>query len=406
MAYKKPEEISLGPWPDGMNNRQPDYALPPNTLRNAVNADIDRAGRARRRQGYTKVFSGVSTRGGYSCPAGAFFVQGSKLMRLNADNTAATLYDGVVGEYAAYEYFNGTVYFSDGVVNKKIVSGVVSDWGRLPLPAPSVAAIPGALPPGTYMVAAAEIDSAGIEHGTSEAVTIRTNVESGLHVSGFPSGKTVRVYVSSTNGTTLFAAAQTTAGSCYVATTAYVSGRPATTQFMSGPPPGRIIKEYNGRMYVAAGNTVWYTEPYSPELVSAASGFLQFHADVTVMEPGEAGMWIVSDKTEFYAGASPLEFRPRTVLDYGAVYGTSHVLPQTKDVLWYSTRGVVMGTKDGQATNLQEANVAADTGTAGAALIREQDGTRHVVVSVRDASVSPLASTSFLEMEVIRKAAQ
>lgn len=406
MAYKEPEEVSLGPWPDGMNNRQPDYALPPGTLRNAVNVDIDKAGRARRRRGYTKIFSGVSTRGGYSCPAGTFFVQGSKLMRLNSDNTATELYDGVIGAYAAYEYFNGVVYFSDGAINKKIVSGVVADWGRLPPPTPTVVSVSGSLPPGTYMVAVSEIDSYGIEHGTSEAVAVQINVESGLRVSGFPAGRPVRVYVSSTNGATMFAAAQTTAGSYDVTTVSYVSGRPASTQFMSGPPPGRIIKEYNGRMYVANGNTVWYTEPYSPELVSMASGFLQFAADVTIMEPGETGMWIVSDRTEFYAGSSPLEFRPRTVLDYGAVYGTSQVLPQTKDVLWYSTRGIVVGTKDGQATNVQEANVAADTGTTGAALVREQDGTRHAVVSVRDPSVSPLASTSFLEMEVIRKAAQ
>ena len=407
MAYKAPEEINLGPWPAGMNNRQPDYALPPETLRNAVNADLDRAGRARRRRGYEKVFAGVGARGGYSCPAGVFFVQGAKLMRFNADNTATEIYSGVVGEYAAYEYFAGTVYFSDGIISKKILSsGDVANWGRLPPPPPAVEAVPGSLPPGTYLVAITEVDSAGAEHGASETTQIQFNVASGIRVYGLPPGKIVRVYVSTTNGTTLFAAGQTTAASYDVTTTAYASGRPLTTQFMSGPPPGRIIREYNGRMYVADGPTVWYTEPYSPELVSTAGGFLQFAADVTVMEPGENGMWIVSDKTEFYAGSSPLEFRPRTVLDYGAIYGTSQVLPQTKDALWYSTRGVVMGAKTGQATNLQEANVATDSGTTGAALVREQDGARQMIVSVRDPSVSPLASTSFLEMEVIRKAAQ
>jgi hypothetical protein len=327
-------------------------------------------------------------------------------MQLNPDDTATQLYGGVVGEYAAYEYFNGVVYFSDGASNKKIVSGGLSDWGRVPLNTPAIAAISGALPAGAYIAAVSEIDAAGIEHGLSEVAVIRTNTASGLRISGFPAGKLVRVYLTSADGTTLFAAAQTTAGVWDVMTTSYLSGRVATTQFMSGPPPGRIVREYNGRLYVAAGNTVWYTEPYSPELVSMASGFIQFPADVSIMEPGESGMWIVSDKTEFYAGGSPLEFRPRTVLDYGAVYGTSRFLPQTKDALWYSTRGVVVGTKDGQATNLQEANVAADTGVSGASLVREQDGIRQMIVSTRDPDVSPLASTSFLEMEVIRKAAQ
>ena len=406
MTYKQPEEVSLGPWPAGMNNRQPEYALPAGTLRNAVNADLDQAGRARRRSGYTRVFHGISVRAGYSCSAGEFFVHGTKLMRLNSDNTATELYDGIVGEYVAYEHFNGVVYLSDGVITKKIQPNGVVDWGKPPPPPPTVYAINGTLPAGSYVIAVTEVDNDGIEHGASEHVSIELNVASGVRVNGLPAGKAMRVYVSSTNGTTLFMAAQTTTGTCDITSAAHVSGRPITTQFMSAPPPGRIIKEYNGRLYVAAGNVVWYTEPYAPELVSLATGFLQFTADVTVMEPGESGMWIVSDKTEFYAGPSPLEFKPRTVLDYGAVYGTSQAIPQTNDVLWYSTKGVVMGTKDGQAENLQEKNVAPGTGSSGAAVYREKDGMRHMVVSVRDPVVSPLASTSFLEMEVIRKAAQ
>ena len=47
--------IVEGPWPAGINNRQPDHALPTGTLRNAVNADMDPSGHVRRRDGYTKV---------------------------------------------------------------------------------------------------------------------------------------------------------------------------------------------------------------------------------------------------------------------------------------------------------------------------------------------------------------
>lgn len=54
--------------------------------------------------------------------------------------------------------------------------------------------------------------------------------------------------------------------------------------------------------------------------------------------------------------------------------------------------------------NLQEQDVAPHDGTSGAILVREQDGLRQAVVSVQNAAVSQLAATSFLEMEVVRKA--
>lgn len=402
--------VNLGPWPAGMNNIAPDHALPTSkygrtvAVRNAVNADIDTAGWLRRRAGYTKIVAGINTRGGYSCPLGSFFVQGTKLLRLNDDNSTTLLFDGVLGDEITYEYFNGAVYFSDGFVTKRITATGAEEWGQDVPAAPTVYPVAGALPPGVYIAAITTVDASGRESGASETAVITLNTTSGLRISGLT--QTSRVYLSTTNGTVLFLVAETTATSFDVTLPGYDSGKPLDTQFLSKPPAGRIIRQYKGRFYIADGKTVWFTEPYSPDLVHRGRGFFQFSDPVTVMEPGESGMWFVAGTTEFYAGNGPEDFRPTTKLNYGAVYGTSQLLPRTRDAIWYSTKGVVMGTKDGQATNLQEENVAAGSGTAGASLVREQDGIRHMIVSVRDPNVSPLASTSFLEMEVIRKAAQ
>ena len=83
--------MQLGPVPAGMNNRAADHSLPEGTARNIVNADVDAAGRLRRRAGLTKVYPGVDVRDGYSCPAGELFVESNNLMQLNADNTATRL---------------------------------------------------------------------------------------------------------------------------------------------------------------------------------------------------------------------------------------------------------------------------------------------------------------------------
>lgn len=402
--------VNLGPWSAGMNNIAPDHALPTSkygrtvAVRNAVNADIDTAGWLRRRAGYTKIVAGINTRGGYSCPLGSFFVQGTKLLRLNDDNSTTLLFDGVLGDEITYEYFNGAVYFSDGFVTKRITATGAEEWGLdVPL-APTVYPVAGALPPGVYIAAITTVDASGRESGASETAVITLNTTSGLRVGGLT--QTSRVYLSTTNGTVLFLVAETTATSFDVTLPGYDSGKPLDTQFLSRPPAGRIIRQYKGRLYIADGNTLWHTEPYAPDLVHRGRGFFQFSDPITVVEPGKTGLWVVASTTEFYSGDGPKDFRPETKLGYGAVYGTSQLLPRTRDAIWYSTKGVVMGTKDGQATNLQEENVAAGSGTAGASLVREQDGIRHMIVSVRDPNVSPLASTSFLEMEVIRKAAQ
>lgn len=394
-----------------MNNIAPDHALPTDkygnvvALRNAVNADVDAAGWVSRRAGYTKIVSGVNTRGGYSCPIGTFFVQGPRLLRLNDDNSTTLLFDGVTGNEITYEYFNGSVYFSDAKITKRITATGIKEWGQAVPAAPLAYAVTGVLPPGTYVAAITTLDSEGRESGASETVTLKLNTTSGIRITGFPTGQTVRIYLTSNNGAVLFLAAETSAVQYDITLPGYDSGKPLDTQFLSRPPAGRIIRHYKGRLYIADGKTVWFTEPYSPDLVHRGRGFFQFTDPVTVMEPGESGMWFVSDKTEFYAGTGPEDFIATTRLNYGAVYGTSQLLPRTKDAIWYSTKGVVMATKDGQVENLQEANVAAGSGTSGASLVREQDGIRHMVVSVQNPSVSPLAASSFIEMEVIRKAA-
>lgn len=168
-------------------------------------------------------------------------------------------------------------------------------------------------------------------------------------------------------------------------------------------PPCRIIKQHHGRLYGAADNVVWYTEPYAYGSVRKASNFIQFTGDVTVMEPVDGGIWVVADKTYFLRGAGP-GFSVETPLEYGAVFGTS-ARTSGGEAVWYSDKGMVIGGKDGQARNVQEANIAADLGERGAALMREENGVRHYVATVVNPIRSRLSAEGFFDAEVIRKGA-
>lgn len=309
--------VRFGPWPVGMNNRLPEYALPTNkygavtALRNAVNVDLDTVGNIRRRAGYERVVAGLNTRCGYSCEVGTYYVAASSLMQLNDDDTTTVLFDGVVGQVVAFEYFDGVVYFTDGVGTYKIVSGVVSPW---------------------------TIDAA-------------------------------------------------------------VAADP---EYMAAPP-GYILRHWHGRMYSVVGDVVWFTDPFTLGSVQKQRNFIQFPATVTMFRPVSGGIWVGCGDTRFLAGGDPTDFAVQQQLNYGVVFGTDVEVPYTNDVMWYSERGVVVGTQDGQVKNLQEDNVAAESGTNGAAVIREENGVRQYIASVRNQGVSPLAANSFLEMEVIRK---
>ena len=400
--------VKFGPWPKGMNNRQPDYALPEGTLRNLVNVDVDNSGRLHRRAGMTKVHGGVACRGGFSCPLGTYFIEGVDLCQLNDDNTSTVLFSGVHGPTPTYAFFNDVVYFSDGLITKTITTTGVHEWG-IPVPATPFAYVTsGAMPAGTYLVAVTSIDSAGRESGASDlaVVTIPELTTGALVVSGLPSTMGVRVYVSTPNGTTPFLVAELAAGttSATITNAEMGVGAPLVTQQITPPPAGQIIREHAGRIYIASDRVLWVTEPYAPDWVSLVGGFIMQTDTITVVEPVESGVWVVSDQTYFFRGDGPENFDVRPKLPYGAVSGTSSKIPYTSDVLWYSSRGLVLGTGDGQVKNLQEQDVAPHDGTSGAILVREQDGLRQAVVSVQNAAVSQLAATSFLEMEVVRKA--
>lgn len=411
-------EIKSGPWPVGMNNRVQDYALPTGkdgrviALRNAVNVDVDDAGLLDRRSGYAKSYAGIATHSGFSCGLGTFFVEGATLKKLNADNTATTLFVGVTGKQCSYEEFNNIVYFSDGVISKKIHADFsVTQWGMDVPAAPLLSGIAGVFGAGTYIGAITFITATGAESGASEYRSVKLADNSGVKFDSLPTSSDplvtkLRLYLSPPNSKILFLVAEVSVGTLTHSISAgrYDTGQPLSLQFVTRPPPGRIIREFRGRMYIADGATLWYTEPGAPDHIRLADNFFQFTDPITVFEPVLGGLWVVADKTYFYPGTGPDNFTQAVVLDYGAVFGTSRRIPNSNDVMWYSARGAVMGTQDGQIKNLQEENVATETGSSGATLIRETDGVRQFIASIRDPITSPMASQGFLEMEVIRKA--
>jgi len=407
--------IQFGPF-SGINNLVADHAVlqkvsdsPYSAVWNAVNIDFDSTGKATRRKGYTKKYSSSGLVGSFSCSKGTFIIEHGSLKSINTLTWATTtIASGITGlEFAFFEH-NGTLYFSDGIKNLKITESLAVLWGISVPPAPVISASPGTLGPGMYMCCYTYVDAEGRESGASDISFITPTVESSLSFFNLPSSPdekvvATRIYLTTANGDTFFQCAEVSRG----VTTASVildfdSGKQLETQFMSGPPPGRIIRNYKGRMLVAKGSCVYFGEPFSPDLFSTlGKGRFLFSQDVTVVEPVADGLWIVADKTYFFSGE---DLQRKTILEYGAVFGTSKKLENSGEVLWFTLRGFVLAGNGGEIKNIQEGRVAPDySETEGSTLIREFDGKRQAIVSLVNPIMSPRANKTWLDTETIRR---
>ena len=410
---------SLHPWGKGMCNKSPANTLPAETVANAVNVDFGMGNRISNRKGIgTKIYGGLGTHDSFSCPAGVFFIEGVSLKQLNSDNTATTLYSGVYGTEFAYDYLHDTVYFSDGLISKKIVSSNVSSWG-LPIPAtPSLYSTSGSLDEGIYMAAVCWVDSDGVESGASKITSITLAGNGGIVFGSLPSPipdnpTYLRLYLSTPNGKSLYRVADVTPGTLTYSVTSsgYDNGVILENLFVSPAPAGRIIRHYNGRMLVAdSGGYVWYSEPMELDHFKFSNNFLLFPNVVDVMEPVAGGIFFAhGNKTEFYAGDFEEGFQVRPLKEYGGVYGTGQAVVNAngvpEEVYWQSQYGTIVGALNGTVTNLVENLVAPESADSGTALIREDDGLRQFLVSLKNPVTSRRAAKEFIASEIIRKGA-
>ena len=409
MDISRDGTVTVGPWPKGMNNRAQNHALPEGAARNAVNTDFDVAGKAKRRKGSTPVYFGINTCNGFSCPADCLFTESGVLKRFNNDNSSTALCS-LTGQRVTYHYLNGVIYLSDGLETKKIVNGLIYNWG---LPTPSnvvLYGIPGEYSAGVYLGAVSFVDANGVESGASQIATVSLNANCGVVFSNLPTTTDtqvafLRLYLSTPNGAELYHIADVAIGTTSYAINVgrYDDGNLLDLAHVYPPPAGDIIRSYKGRMYVASGPYVSYSDPFEPDHFRADNTLL-FSIDIKIMEPVENGIFFATDKKTFYYGGVPDDgFQIVEVLPFGAIFGTGISLPNQEGVMWQSQRGLIMGANDGSVKNLQEENVATESGTSGAMLVRRQDGIKQAIAVINNPQASSLAASSFIEAEIIRR---
>lgn len=362
----------------------------------AVNVDIDKSGAVARRAGYSRVVTGAS-HSLWASPTEnlCLVVQGNALCRLRTDYGTTVLRTLTGTDRVSYYAVNDRVYFSNGVDTGVVSEGAARSWGLAVPPLPGVAVTVGSLPAGRYQFAMTFVRTDGQESGAPLAGLIEVPAGAGLAfslpVSSDPGVKTKRLYLSAPDGETLYQAsevANATTSATYAGDT-FELVIPLETQFLGPPPAGQLVAYYRGRMWVAAGDTLYPSEPYAYELFNYRN-YLQFDSRITLLAPMEdkesvdspasrSGFFVGTDSScGVVVGSSPEDFSYVAKTTYGAVLGaldyvdgslfSDHGTGARALPLWLTTQGVCVGRPDMQIENLTRARYSFACAGQGAAL--------------------------------------
>ena len=352
---------------DGLKNTIGLTALGPRDLAEAINIDIDDRGKVYRRRGYTKVVSG----------------------------SYGSLYNGEDGR--VYGVSNGVL----GIINPNYSFTALSSqdggydyfFAVLPLETQPDA---GGLTIGTEPLTYTQV-GASIYFSNSIASGIIDTV--GLQL--LPWGSTPDIFLSPVVNPT--------------ATLPAVAGK-----LIGKPPLATSLGYYNGRIYLAQGPTLWYTELYLYNYVDKTKTFYQFEGDITMI--GTVGDGIYVGTTEgcwFLAGpGNPLK-RTR-VLDSPVIPGSMVYIPgelanppqvgtepdteMQVAISFLTTNGFCVGNDGGKCYNLTESKFFFPKMVSAAAAFRRQDGYNQYV-AVTNSGGSPVSTArigDYVDAQIIR----
>lgn len=381
----------------GVRNDAPAERLGPADLAAADNVDLDDTGALRLRQGFSRSIAGADVHSLWSSGTEAYYVDGTTLRRINPDGTSSSTLAAGLTPHLPMSYWEhaGRVYHSNGMENGVIEAGVVRTWGLTPPRAPTLGAGAGSVPAGTYQVVYTYVAADGQESGCGAAATITLAAPGGISValeaSRNPRVAQCRLYCTTTDGETLYWAADVPNGTAALTiTTGHDQLQsPLATQFCDEPPAGQAVAYFNGRMFVARDNLLYYSQPFALELFKATN-HVAFASRITMVAPTLDGLFVSDSQATFWlAGNDPDQFDVRQRHDSAAVEGSLAYAPAGRVTalegefevpVWLTGNGVAVGQPQGLVSVLGK-GYRFDVPARGAGLFRKQRQTYQYLAS-------------------------
>ena len=335
----------------GLDNRSMETELPEGTLRICENLDVTRKGSLLSRLGLRSVSAG-NYHSSYTPGHGRFvlLVKNGTLGILSGDESFSSLVSLIQNAPVNYAELNGDVFWMTPYQRGKVNSnGEASYWGlNVPFIASISASATGGLYAGDYQVTLTSVYQ-GMESGAPATTAVTVPDGGGISIT-VPVGGSFNIYVSNANGTSteLRYAATATSGSTVTIGTG-PRGRLLDSLLATPPRPGSALCAYKGRLWIAEGNTLWFTSERSPHWLFPNTGFFRESTSITGLGTVDDGIYIgTSSSIVFLQGNEPASMTRRVVsVDAGVVVGTiCNQLPfdiagneQRRQCMWLDTNG-------------------------------------------------------------------
>lgn len=385
----------------GLRNRVGPSGFELGDLDAAENIDLDDAGGAMLRRGHGAASIAGSCHSLWSNGDFCYAVVGNALTQVLPGLTTKTLRSGLTADRRVeYVAVGDRTFYANGIENGVAQAGASRSWGLPVPPSPAVNLVPGELPPGRYQVSLTYLRADLQESGASVATVVDVSAGQGLSVvlpsSTDPDVTMTSMYVSKPDGATLYLS-QTVLAAATLAVYLYPDSSTAIlgTQHLAPPPVGDFLGIYNGHALVAAGDTLFYSEPYAYELFDLRKR-QRFGSRIVMLAPVKGGVFVgTENQTIFLEGPTPGVFNLQELTDYGVIPHTASRTSASRVeaarsgdcVVWTSKRGICAGFDGGALLNLTEDRFAYPIQPTGAGLVRLWRGINQYVATLRGAEV-------------------
>lgn len=416
--------VDIGKLPAGVNQKAKETDLPEGAATVIKNLDISADGKLRRRRGYERMVDTDRAHSLHHHNGATLAVVDNELVLVNTDTWALQpLRSGLGPAKMSYAGINGKTYYSNGTVRGRFdpVSGEHrAAWAPQTPGMVELSPAGGGLSPGIYHVTVTVVDADGVESGAPRPATIELTTPGGITVSNLPTlagAREVRVYCSEVNGSNLFLELRIPAGSAPRVITSLSHGKELRTLYLDEMPPGTIMRQHNGRMYVVENNVIWYSEALLYGLTYLDRNYFPpFDAPITMVEPVAAGLFVSADKLYFVAGESVDSIAITTREGATTIPGSSLVLDGqliSKDLqgdvaYWQSSEGAVLGLPDGSVRNItQDKLEGVENAISAASAVLRTGGVDRILTAMEGGSPrDSFGASDSATIEVIKSTSQ
>lgn len=172
---------------------------------------------------------------------------------------------------------------------------------------------------------------------------------------------------------------------------AYYDIQTPSTQFKQATPPASHLCFFNGRVYGASGSVITLTDPFNLESVDTRYSRIPIDGAIQMLVAVQGGVWLSTDKEIiFLRGTGPEDFSYERKADYPCIpYAYKQEFAETFNIesggvvaVFGTTKGICIGTSDGQLLNLSREKVEITPGQSGTILTKTRNGQTHIILSL------------------------